>query len=112
LSEYKAMLLLKMITFCKNAECPSSENLLAFSNGELSAKDTGKIGKHLTDCEFCSSEIELYEHCPQTDEVVADAEIPLPLYQLAEALLGNKHKDFRLLNKLLSETEGLSLNQA
>jgi hypothetical protein len=112
LSEYKAMLLLKMITFCKNAKCPSSENLLAFSNGELSAKDTGKIGKHLTECEFCSSEIELYEHCPQTDEVVADAEIPLPLYQLAEALLGNKHKDFRLLNKLLSETEGLSLNQA
>ncbi len=111
-SEYKAMLLLKMITFCKNVACPSSETLLEFITGELLEKDAGNIRKHLTACEFCSSEIELYEHCPQHDEIVADAEIPLPLYQLAEALLGNKHTDFRLLNKLLSENESLSLNQA
>jgi hypothetical protein len=106
------MLLLKMITFCKNAKCPPSENLLDFINGKLSVRDTEKIGKHLSVCEFCSSEIELYEHCPQNDEIVADAEIPLPLYQLAEALLGNRQKDFRLLNNLLSEKESLSLNQA
>jgi hypothetical protein len=106
------MLLLKMITFCKNAKCPSSENLLEFINGELPARETEKIGKHLSACEFCSSEIELYEHCPQNDEIVADAGIPLPLYQLAEALLGNKHNDFRLLNKLLNENESFTLNQA
>jgi hypothetical protein len=111
-SEYKAMLLLKMITFCKNAKCPSSEHLLDFIGGELSARESEKVGKHLSGCEFCSSEMELYEHCPQTEEVVADVEIPLPLFQLAEALLGNRHKDFRLLNKLLSENESLSLNQA
>jgi hypothetical protein len=105
------MLLLKMITFCKNAECPSSENLLEFISGELSAKDAEKTGKHLLACEFCSSEIELYEHCPQSNEIVADVKIPQPLYQLAEALLGNKQNDFRLLNKLLSENESLSLNQ-
>ena len=106
------MLWLKMVTFCKNVKCPSSENLLEFINRELSVKETEKIGKHLLSCVFCSSEIELYEHCPQNNEIVADAEIPLPLFQLAEALLGNKHKDFRLLNKLLSENESLSLNQA
>jgi hypothetical protein len=105
------MLLLKMITFCKNAACPSSETLLEFITGELLAKDAVKIGKHLNECEFCSSETELYEHCPQTDEIVADAEIPLPLFQLAEALLGDKHNDFRRLNKLLSENESLSLNR-
>ncbi len=109
------MLLLKMITFCKNAKCPSSEHLLEFIGGNLSARESEKVAKHLSGCEFCSSEMELYEHCPQNNEInetVEDAEIPLPLFQLAEALLGNRHKDFRLLDKLLNENESLSLNQA
>ena len=49
---------------------------------------------------------------PQSEEYVASVDIPLPLYQLAEALLGNGQKKFSLLNKLLNESEGLSLNKA
>jgi len=40
---------------------------------------------------------------------VAKVEIPIPLLELAEALLGNKHKDFSVLNKLLSENEGVKI---
>jgi hypothetical protein len=106
------MLLLKMVNFCKNASCPSSENLLGLINHELSLKAAEKIGKHLEECEFCASEIELYEHFSQNDEVVPETKIPTPLYQLAEALLGNKQKNFSLLNKLMNDNESLTLNQA
>ena len=34
-----------------------------------------------------------------------------PLYELAEALLSNRHKDFSMLNKLLGENEGLTLEK-
>jgi 3-methyladenine DNA glycosylase AlkC len=51
------------------------------------------------------------ENFPQGDENMQAAEIPMPLFELAEALLGNKHKDYRLLNKLLSENDGLHLRE-
>lgn len=98
-----------MITFCKNAVCPSSQKLLAFQNGEMSEKDSMPIRQHLSDCEFCAAEIEFYSHYPQADEKIEKVEIPMPLFQLAEALLGNRHKDYSLLNKLLNETESLKV---
>ena len=94
-----------MVTFCKDVNCPSSQELLAFQSGESSAKDGGKIERHLPVCEFCASEIEFYKHYPQAEETVAKVEIPLPLLELAEALLGNQHKAFSTLNRLLSENE-------
>ena len=97
------MFSLKMVTFCKDTNCPSSQQLLAFQSGEVSLNEGGKIEKHLTDCEFCISEVEFYQHYPQSEETVAKVEIPLPLLELAEALLGNKHKEFSTLNKLLCE---------
>lgn len=98
-----------MITFCKDKNCPSSQELLAFQNGDASSKERGKIETHLELCEFCSSEVEFYAHYPQSEETVATVEIPIPLLELAEALLGNKHKDFSALNKLLSENEGVKI---
>ncbi len=102
------MFRLKMITFCKSASCPSSEDLLSFESGGVSAKKSKEICAHLTDCEFCAAEVELYAHYPQSEEetstaATAKVEIPLPLYELAKALLDNKHKDFSLLNGLLTE---------
>ncbi len=105
------MFRLKMITFCKSASCPSSEDLLSFESGGVSAKKSKEICAHLTDCEFCAAEVELYAHYPQDEEeaavseeaTTAKVEIPLPLYELAKALLDNKHKDFSLLNGLLTE---------
>ena len=102
---------LKMITFCKNVNCPASQDLLAFQKGETSLREGEGIRKHLESCEFCAAEVEFYEHAPQMEENVVSVEIPLPLYQLAEALLSNGQKKFSLLNKMLNESEGLSLNK-
>jgi hypothetical protein len=102
---------LKMITFCKNVHCPASQDLLAFQKGETSIKESGDIHTHLEVCEFCAAEIEFYENAPQAEETVVSVDIPLPLYQLAEALLSNGQKKYTMLNKLLNESEGLSLNK-
>lgn len=94
-----------MITFCKSANCPSSQKLLSFQNSEAALKDARQIRTHLEGCEFCAAEVEFYAHYPQSDEKIVEVDIPLPLYELAEALLSNKHKEFSLLNKLLNESE-------
>lgn len=107
-----SMLSLKMITFCKDVNCPASQDLLAFQKGETSNKENAEIARHLETCEFCAAEVEFYLHVPQNEETVGTVEIPLPLYQLAEALLSNGQKKFSLLNKLLNENEGLTLNKA
>jgi hypothetical protein len=103
---------LKMINFCKNATCPPSQSLLAFQKGETRNEENENIPKHLTSCEFCAAEVEFYARYPQSEDVCTETKIPLPLYQLAEALLGNKQKNFTLLNKLLSEKENLTLEKA
>ncbi len=92
-----------MITFRKNAICPSSPKLLKFQNGEAAEKDAQIIRLHLETCEFCAAEIEFYAHYPQSEEKIESTEIPMPLYELAHALLSNHHKDFFLLNQLLSD---------
>lgn len=98
-----------MVTFCKSPDCPSSQELLAFETGDAPAGKREKIAAHLTACEFCASEVEFYAHYPQSEESVATVEIPIPLLELAEALLSNRHKDFLLLNKLLCENEGVKI---
>ena len=104
---FYSMFSLKMVTFCKDTNCPSSQQLLAFQSGEVSLRDGRTIKTHLTHCEFCISEVEFYQHYPQSEETVAKVEIPLPLLELAEALLVNKHKDFLTLNHLLCEKESV-----
>ena len=106
------MLSLKMFTFCKNANCPSSQELLAFQKNETAEIEAREIIDHLDSCEFCTAEVEFYAHFPQNEEAVLSSDIPLPLFELAEALLSSKNKKFSLLNKMLNENEGLSLNKA
>jgi hypothetical protein len=101
-----------MVKFIKSSKCPASEDLLKYQNCNLNSCESEKIEKHIFVCDFCSSEVDFYEHFPQNEFALDNAEIPQPLLELAEALLGNKHKDFRLLNKLLCDNESLSLNQA
>ena len=109
LFKIEAMYSLKMITFCKGTDCPSSQKLLAFQNGKTATNESNTVRAHLTACEFCAAEVEFYAHYPQTEEKVERTEIPLPLYQLAEALLSNRHKDFSLLNQLLNEPESIKI---
>lgn len=95
-----------MINFCKGANCPTSDDLVLFERGETAHRRSKQICAHLAACEFCAAELEFYAHYPQTEDDAAastKAEIPAPLYELAKALLDNKHKDFLLLNNLLCE---------
>jgi hypothetical protein len=101
----------KMINFCKNENCPSSSDLLAFQNDEVSMRKNREISRHLKTCEFCQAEAAFYYHYPPTDEKIETAEMPKPLYDLALALLGNRHNDFSTLNKMLGGNESLKLEK-
>ncbi len=106
------MFLTKMIKFCKSLNCPSSQELLAYQSGNVSRTLSEEINRHTELCEFCEAEIEFYKHYPQSEDKVKTEKIPNPLYELAEALLNNKHKDGLFLGKLLGEKDGLILKEA
>lgn len=106
------MVCIKMVTFCKSVKCPSSEKLLGFQTGKTSAKDSLAVRRHLSECEFCAAEVEFYARYPQYEEPVVKVDIPPPLYELAHALLSNRHKDFTLLNKLLCDNASFILEKA
>ena len=100
----------EMTGFCKNEDCPSSNKLLEFQSRELPKTTGDKIRRHLAKCEFCSAEVALYSHFPQEDgatETVELTGIPAPLYELAEALLKNRHRDLASLNSLLKRKKTL-----
>lgn len=99
------MFLLKMNNFRKSATCPVSSDLLAFQKGEISDRESERITVHLRFCEFCMAEVEFYGRYPQAEELVEKAEIPRPLYELAEALLKKKDQDFTSLDQMLEENE-------
>jgi hypothetical protein len=92
-----------MTKFRKSPNCPLSNDLLAFQTGKIALREKERITVHLRFCEFCASEVDLYAHYPQSDDAVETAEIPEPLYELAEALLSNKHKDTSLLKRLFGK---------
>ena len=92
-----------MTKFRKSPNCPLSNDLLAFQTGRISLREKERITVHLRFCEFCAAEVDLYAHYPQSEETVENAEIPPPLYELAEALLRNKHKDNTLLKRLFNK---------
>ena len=82
--------------FCKNEDCPSSQELLDFQNGDLDRERGVDIRIHTSTCEFCAAEVEFYARYPQIQDECNDdaAEIPGPLFDLAEALLKSRSKDF------------------
>lgn len=92
-----------MNAFCKCEACPSSHELLGFQNGDLAMSRGREIRKHLRLCEFCAAEVEFYSHYPQEEGMSPIAEIPAPLFELAEALLRNRHGDASLLYSLFDE---------
>ena len=109
------MLLSKMKSFCKNEDCPSSNELLDFQDGDLRRERDSEIGRHLASCEFCSAEVEFYIHYPQADlasEPAEVAKIPAPLFELAEALLKNRNADVSSLNALLKDKKSLVMDKA
>jgi len=103
------MVLTTMTNFCKNEDCPSSNELLEFQNGDLARTRGVEISRHLSTCEFCEAEVEFYSNYPQGPDEAREepAEIPAPLFELAEALFKNRHGDPSSLNSLLKEKSGL-----
>jgi hypothetical protein len=95
----------KMTGFYKNENCPSSHELLGFEKGELPDQRGSAIRRHIATCEFCAAEVDFYSHYPQAEGTTEPAEIPAPPYELAEAILKNRHSDSASLNALLKETE-------
>lgn len=105
----------KMNDFCKNEDCPASQELLEFANGDLTVERGSEINFHLHSCEFCSAEVEFYICYPQADvpaEPVEPAEIPAPLFELAEALLKHRHDGNASLDSLLEEKGTFVLDNA
>jgi hypothetical protein len=101
-----------MNNFEKSADCPASQQLLAFQRGELAPRDAIDVERHVIECEFCESEVEMYTNCPppMAEDFSAPpaSEIPPALYELAEALLEKKYADFSLLERLLNENEKIA----
>ena len=96
-----------MLSFHKNRECPTSEDLLAFQNG---CSPTGKsrfIREHICSCDFCGAEADFYSRYPQTaHDKISVTEIPDHLFELAQALLNNRENGGVLLKRLIKESEG------
>ena len=78
-----------MSSFCKNADCPSSQRLLAFQTGEIEPAEERAINAHLSVCEFCEAEVDFYECFPPVEEKVTAGRMPQPLFELASALMGD-----------------------
>lgn len=79
-----------MAIFRKREDCPASQQLLSFQLGDLETEVSREIGRHLRLCEFCASEVDFYEKYPTSadlEEIGEPAEMPKPLFELAEALL-------------------------
>ena len=94
----------KTANFCKNEDCPSSEELLDFQNGDLMRERAVDIRIHMQSCEFCTAEVEFYSLYPQSTEEAAPepAAMPAPLFELAEALLKSRSNP-NALNVFLEE---------
>src|SRR5690606_17789794 len=54
-----------MGNFGKNEDCPPSQDLLAFQNGDIPLRESAGLRRHLAECEFCSAEVDFYEKYPQ-----------------------------------------------
>ena len=96
-----------MASFRKQEDCPASQQLLAYQQGDLEQSDARMIGKHLAACEFCSSEVEFYEHYPvakDADDTPSEAAMPASLYELAESLL-NRGRGKQSIAEIMREIE-------
>lgn len=92
-----------MGTFCKQEDCPTSEELLALRDIDEQFYAI-ELRDHLSLCEFCLAELEFYRlHLP-VDEVVTAGKIPGPLFELAESLL-NKKNDLTPLYRLIDNAD-------
>jgi hypothetical protein len=95
-----------MATFRKQEDCPASQLLLAYQLGDLKPAESRAIGRHLTTCEFCTSEVAFYEHylSREMDVSADESKMPEPLFELAEALL-NRKRGNQSMDEMMKEID-------
>lgn len=95
-----------MLSFHKNRDCPTSQELLAYQNGRAPKKNLRSVYEHICSCDFCGAEAQFYSHFPQSaEDRISIADIPEHLFELAEAILTNKKNGGSLLDRLIKENE-------
>lgn len=91
------VLSLPLNVFCKSAICPSSEDLLLYSRTRLNLARRSLIEAHLANCDFCRAELQLLARYRPQPELIAVAQMPIKLRELAEYVF---KKDERLANRI------------
>lgn len=81
--------------FCKTADCPTSQVLLAYCRSLLTPKDGDYLESHLASCDFCSAELQLLTRYRGEAEEYSFAEMPVQLHRLAENLFKRSAAPFR-----------------
>ena len=79
-----------MPVFGKKESCPTSVELSAAAAGEKKPTNIAKFRWHLTFCDFCAAEFELYLRFPPDETLVEPTPIPKHLFDLAESILKRK----------------------
>ena len=92
-----------MESFCKQEECPTSEDLAAVNDRDARLF-VSELEEHVAECDFCSAEVDLYRHHPPINEEVPAGEMPRPLRELAEALM-RKKADLSPLYRLIDQKD-------
>lgn len=91
LSEVSEIKILMKNVFCKKMNCPSSVDLLDFQRERIVGQKAWEIRNHLSECDFCGSEITLYSRLEKLDEAeTEEVPIPLGLLNLAFGLLSRR----------------------
>jgi hypothetical protein len=80
------MITFNSIYFGKRYTCPSSEALLSYQLGGDSSFTGNNIRLHLSECEFCSAEIELLKRHPKSNEIYKPVEVPPHIRFLAKKM--------------------------
>jgi EAL domain-containing protein (putative c-di-GMP-specific phosphodiesterase class I) len=93
--------------FCKTAECPTSEALLAYQRSLMTLAIPISIEDHLASCDFCNAELQLLKHYRSEPEEYSFVEMPAHLRRLAEALLKTATVPFRGMAELAENHQAL-----
>lgn len=92
-----------MGSFCKKEDCPTSEEILSLRNEGDWHSGWVALRYHLSVCEFCAAELDLYRWHSPVEEVVEAGRMPRPLYELAHAIL-RRGSDPTPLYKLIDQS--------
>jgi hypothetical protein len=107
---------LRTAGFYKSKTCPSAETLLLYTEADVAQAIRQRIAEHLSECDFCGTEILLLaKHAPRKDEFAIAIEtvaMPAPLRRLAEELLSDAMRVAPIFADITFERERLTLTDA